>query len=169
MTYLERVLDFATKAHEGQMRRGSKLPYIVHPIDVAKKVEQYFGTDETQIAAALLHDVVEDCEVSTAFLGTEFGPYCADMVEGLTSDEDEIKRLGKNTYLISKMSEMDDKIFEVKLCDRFSNVSDGPKEKYIRDTLEMMMQLEQNRKITSRQEIVMLKIRIACLEFIAEL
>lgn len=169
MTYLERALDFATKAHEGQSRRGSMLPYIVHPMDVAKKVEQYFGADEVQLAAALLHDVVEDCGVTASELITEFGLPCTDMVIGLTSDEAEIKRISKNIYLIAKMSEMDDKTFEVKLCDRLSNVSDGPREKYVRNTLEMMIQLAQNREISMKQEIVMLKIRMTCLQFITDL
>ena len=50
----------AGKAHEGQFRKYSGLPYIIHPIEVATTVEAYGGTDE-MIAAALLHDVVEDC------------------------------------------------------------------------------------------------------------
>jgi len=170
MPYLERVLKFATNVHKGQIRRGSKLPYIVHPMDVAKKVEQYFGDDDVQIAAALLHDVIEDCGVTYSELISEFGLPCADMVVSLTSDEDEINRIGKNNYLISKMIDMDDKTFEVKLCDRLSNVFDEPREKYVRNTLKMMIQLEQNRnKITSKQEIVMLKIRMVCLQFLTNL
>jgi len=169
MTYLDRVLDFAHKAHEGQYRRNSKLPYIVHPIDVAKLVEKYFGDDEVQVASALLHDVVEDCGVTHFQLNIEFGLSVADMVADLSSNEDEIKRLGKNNYLISKMTDMDDKTFEVKLCDRLSNVSDKPREKYVRNTLDMMIQLTKERSITTKQENVMLKIRMVCLEFISNL
>ena len=168
-SYLERVLEFGTKAHEGQIRRGSKLPYIVHPIDVAKKVEKYFGSDEVLMASAFLHDTIEDCDISHSDISKEFGDTVADIVEELTSDEDEVKRLSKNTYLISKMSEMSKGAFEVKLCDRLSNISDKPREKYVRNTLEMMTQLQQNREISTKQEIVMLEIRIVCLQFLRRL
>jgi len=169
MRFIERALLFATKAHEGQIRRGSKLPYIVHPMDVAKRVEKHFGSDGVLMSVAFLHDTIEDCDVSHSDISREFGETIADMVQELTSDEKETKRLGKNTYLISEMSEMTDGAFEVKLCDRLSNISDEPKEKYVRNTLDMMIQLAQNREITMKQEIVMLKIRMVCLQFLTNI
>ena len=170
MRYLDKVLGFAFKAHEGQIRKGSKLPYIVHPMDVAKRVEVYFGSDEVLMAAAFLHDTIEDCGVSHSTINQEFGLSVADLVAELTSDEDEIKRLGKNTYLISEMSEMSQGAFSVKLCDRLSNISDLPRTKYVRDTLEMMIQLEEKREfITKEQEKVMREIRIVCLQFLVGL
>jgi guanosine-3',5'-bis(diphosphate) 3'-pyrophosphohydrolase len=58
-----KVLDFATKAHEGQKRKYSDEDYITHPIAVAKIVEDN-GGDITMILAALLHDVIEDTDVT---------------------------------------------------------------------------------------------------------
>jgi len=166
MTYLEKVTLFATNAHEGQFRRGSKLPYIVHPLDVAKKVEKYFDCDEHQIAAAILHDTIEDCNITHEQISEKFGLPVADIVANLTSDNDEIKKVGKNVYLISKMTNMNDETFEIKLCDRLSNVEDIPKKKYVDDTLKMMSELKRNRKITLKQKIIMIQIEIVCLQFL---
>ena len=53
------ALSLAARAHEGQSRKGTPIPYITHPVAVAGLVAQ-FGGDEDQQIAALLHDVLED-------------------------------------------------------------------------------------------------------------
>jgi (p)ppGpp synthase/HD superfamily hydrolase len=79
------ALVFATAAHAavGQMRKYSDDPYIVHPIRVANIVDMFGGTDE-MIAAAYLHDVVEDTGVSIADIQDMFGLDVAIIVDGLT-------------------------------------------------------------------------------------
>ena len=57
---VEEARSFAEKAHEGQFRKGTKRPYIVHPLEVAKIVST-MTDDEEIISAALLHDTLEDC------------------------------------------------------------------------------------------------------------
>ena len=86
-----RALSFATKAHEGQKRKYTFEPYIVHPIDVlcilrahAPKSQQI---DEVY-AAALLHDVVEDTPVTEEKIREEFGNVVGDYVKGMTKLED---------------------------------------------------------------------------------
>ena len=59
MSEMHNVIDFATIAHEGQLRRYSNIPYIVHPISVAFIVASV-NNDPDVIAAALLHDILED-------------------------------------------------------------------------------------------------------------
>ena len=61
---LSRVLQFATKAHEGQKRKYSDEDYISHPIEVAKMVHYRSSGSVTMTAAALLHDVLEDTKVT---------------------------------------------------------------------------------------------------------
>ena len=56
-----RAIAFATKAHEGQFRKGTKRPYIVHPLEVGEIVAT-LTFDEEIISAALLHDTIEDCQ-----------------------------------------------------------------------------------------------------------
>lgn len=60
MNIIENAKKLATKAHEGQKRKYTGDDYIIHPEAVAKKIEMNGGTDE-QIAAAWLHDTIEDC------------------------------------------------------------------------------------------------------------
>ena len=57
---IDRAIEFATKAHEGQFRKGTRRPYIVHPIEVGDIVST-MTTDEEVISAAILHDTIEDC------------------------------------------------------------------------------------------------------------
>ncbi len=80
------ALGFATTAHKGQKRKYTKEPYINHPIAVASIVRSIGGTS-AMIAAAYLHDVMEDCEVSFARLRMAFGYEVADYVRCLTDPE----------------------------------------------------------------------------------
>lgn len=83
---VQRALAFASKAHETQVRKYTGEPYIYHPIDVAATLVEYLGEKvpaEWQ-AAALLHDVVEDCGVTFTELRREFGDNVATLVMHLT-------------------------------------------------------------------------------------
>ena len=81
----QKALVFATAAHAavGQMRKYTDDPYIVHPIRVATTVAKFGGTDE-MIAAAYLHDVVEDTGVSIVDIQDMFGTDVALIVDDLT-------------------------------------------------------------------------------------
>ena len=63
---------FAAKAHEGAVRKGSNIPYITHPMETAVIVSM-MTDDKEVIAAALLHDVIEDAGVSEDELREQFG------------------------------------------------------------------------------------------------
>lgn len=82
---VERARLFATAAHAavGQTRKYTGEPYIVHPLEVASIVESAGGTD-AMVAAALLHDVLEDTDVTVDLLEAEFGSEVADLVLWLT-------------------------------------------------------------------------------------
>lgn len=82
---VERAYVFAKLAHEevGQLRKYTGQPYIVHPIAVASIVSSVSHTDE-MLAAALLHDVVEDTRRTTDEITAEFGPDVAGLVGWLT-------------------------------------------------------------------------------------
>ena len=82
-TLYDRALAFATTAHAGQVRKYTGEPYITHPVAVAEIVRSVAHT-ENMIAAALLHDVIEDCSVSFGELVNEFGFAVARLVLGLT-------------------------------------------------------------------------------------
>src|ERR671937_1351132 len=77
-----RAFRFAAKAHEGQQRRSGE-PFILHPVGVAKICAE-LRLDEQTLAAALLHDVVEDTESDINDVRGEFGDEIARLVEGVT-------------------------------------------------------------------------------------
>lgn len=82
-----KALEMAEAAHAGQTRRGSGgMAYIHHPVAVAELLAAH-GFDEQAVAAALLHDVVEDSEASVEDVAARFGQPVAELVAALTEDE----------------------------------------------------------------------------------
>jgi (p)ppGpp synthase/HD superfamily hydrolase len=82
-----KALEMAEAAHAGQTRRGSGgMAYIHHPVAVAELLAGH-GLGEQTVAAALLHDVVEDSEASVEDVAERFGQPVADLVAALTEDE----------------------------------------------------------------------------------
>lgn len=84
---LDRAIAFATKAHEGQFRKGTQIPYILHPMEAAAIVGS-MTTDEEVIAGAVLHDVVEDTETTVEDVIAMFG----ERIGSLVASESEDKR-----------------------------------------------------------------------------
>ena len=84
---IDDAMDFAAKAHAGQFRKGTRRPYIVHPIEVADIVSS-MTKDEEVICAAVLHDTVEDCKgITFDILKLRFGARVADMVAQESEDK----------------------------------------------------------------------------------
>lgn len=82
-----RALEMAEQAHAGQTRNGSGgMAYIHHPVAVAELLAEH-GFGESTVAAALLHDVVEDSEASIEDVAARFGQPVAHLVGALTEDE----------------------------------------------------------------------------------
>ena len=86
---IKRALYFAAQKHDGQYRKGGRVPYIVHPVLVALSLSEYTD-DERIITAALLHDVLEDCpDVSLTHLQEEFGQHIAQLVDEVSLVKEE--------------------------------------------------------------------------------
>ncbi len=86
MGVIEKALLFATAAHEGQARKMNGLPFILHPMEVAVIVSE-MCTDEEIIAAALLHDAVEDTSATLEEIGEQFGERIRQLVEKESEDK----------------------------------------------------------------------------------
>lgn len=122
VTVVERAFVAAEIAHEGQLRKSGD-PYITHPVAVAEILVE-FGLDPHTIAAALLHDTVEDTNYSADKLRTDFGDEVANLVEGVT-------KLDRLTYgptaeaeTVRKMvvaMAKDIRVLVIKLADRLHN------------------------------------------------
>ena len=82
-THFDRALALAARAHRRQVRKGSDVPYIHHPVSVAFILQRH-GFPEDLVLAGLLHDVVEDCDVAIADLEAAFGAEVARLVAAVS-------------------------------------------------------------------------------------
>ncbi len=154
-----RALKFAKRMHEGQFRKDGT-PYVLHPIRVARNVK-YFKKNSNHLdilcAAAILHDTLEDTNLTFYDIVEFFGADVAGVVLELTTDEDLKKEIGKSRYLELKMKNMSSWALTIKLCDRLDNVSDLMNSsekfriKYVKETLEILDFLLVNRELTKTQ------------------
>jgi (p)ppGpp synthase/HD superfamily hydrolase len=84
---IERAIAAAVEAHQGQVRKGDRqMPYIVHPVTVALILSRYTD-DEDTIVAGLLHDVLEDTQMSGDAIEQEFGARVLGMVKDVTEPD----------------------------------------------------------------------------------
>ena len=132
---VQKAFEFANEAHKN-VRRRSGDPYIVHPIEVAKIVVSDIGLGYKSIAAALLHDVVEDTDYTVDDIRKLFGDKIASLVDGLTKiknvldNEDRSKKLNnsdtkslqaENFKRILLTLNDDVRVVLIKLADRLHN------------------------------------------------
>jgi len=120
-----RAAETATVAHAGQLRRSGE-PYVTHPIAVAGIVAD-LGLDAQTVAAALLHDAVEDTGVTTEVIERDFGPSVALIVEGVTKldrlqfDSKEAQQAATVRKMLVAMAN-DWRVLIIKLADRLHNM-----------------------------------------------
>jgi GTP pyrophosphokinase len=120
-----RAAETATVAHAGQLRRSGE-PYITHPIAVAGIVAD-LGLDAMTVAAALLHDAVEDTGVTTEVIDRDFGPAVALIVDGVTKldrlqfDSKEAQQAATVRKMLVAMAN-DWRVLIIKLADRLHNM-----------------------------------------------
>ena len=86
MELVSEAIAFATKAHDGMRRKKSEAPYILHPMEAAVIVGT-MSDDQNLIAAAVLHDVVEDAGITIEEVEEKFGKRVRELVESETEDK----------------------------------------------------------------------------------
>ncbi|MEY3499784.1 MAG: hypothetical protein RL308_1453 [Bacteroidota bacterium] len=123
---IRKAFDVAVDAHQEQRRKSGEA-YIFHPIAVAKIVASEIGLGATSIAAALLHDVVEDTEITVLDIEKMFNPKVAQLVEGLTKISKIQKDLNSSMQaenfrkMILTLND-DVRVILIKLADRLHNM-----------------------------------------------
>lgn len=121
---VRKAFDFAEELHRGVTRKSGE-PYMTHPLAVAKTVEEW-GLDEHAIAAALLHDTVEDTSASVRDIQKKFGDEIAFLVEGLTKIQNiQYPKKDTDTENVRKLIlsfSKDLRVILVKLADRLHNM-----------------------------------------------
>jgi len=119
-----RATKFASLKHRNQRRKDhAASPYIIHPVTVANELTQAGITDSEIIAAALLHDTLEDTETTAEELTEAFGERVCSMVQELTDDKDLDKQERKRLQ-IEHAPELSAGAALVKICDKIANVTD---------------------------------------------
>lgn len=119
----DEAVRFATEAHKGQVRKGTKKPYIVHPVEVAKIVATMTSDDEI-LSAAVLHDTIEDCAgVTKEILCERFGERVAELVAGESEDKSKTWEERKGTT-IQRLKTESRELQMIALADKLSNMRD---------------------------------------------
>lgn len=150
---IERAFSLAESAHRGQQRASGE-PYIAHPLAVAR-ILQELHLDHESIAAALLHDVVEDTEIDLEKISANFGPSVAALVDGVTKMDaidqysesvlatvDERRQVDRLKKLLFAMAD-DVRVVLIKLADRLHNMrtlrhlDEGSRRRIARETLDI--------------------------------
>lgn len=140
VSFIEKGLAFAKHYHNGQFRKSGE-SYVSHPIAVAEMVADYIFKSDV-LVAALLHDTVEDTELTLSEIESEFNPRVAQMVERLTRKVDPVtgKKMSAGECLIKAHELGDVESVLIKMIDRWHNkstigsLSREKQEKIIRET-----------------------------------
>lgn len=122
------AFDLAARSHEGMVRKSGE-PYIFHPLAVAQIAVGELGLGPTSAACALLHDVVEDTEITLEDIEHRFGPKVASIIDGLTKistvfdtvDKDHSIQAENFKKMLLTLGE-DLRVILIKLCDRLHNM-----------------------------------------------
>ncbi len=146
---VERARKFATEAHDGQ-KRANGVPYMTHPEAVVEILREHGIHDETVLAAAYLHDVLEDTDVTSEQLVRAFGEDIARLVEELTNPHAKGSSFEeKNESLRDLARRMSGRAKLVKIADRIHNLSSkkptwsvAKQQRYITATIGLLMALQ---------------------------
>ena len=123
---IRKAFDVAVDAHKNQRRKSGEA-YIFHPIAVAKIVASEIGLGPTSIAAALMHDVVEDTDITVQDIERMFNPKIAKIVEGLTKisklePDPEVSMQAENYRKMLLTLNDDVRVILIKIADRLHNM-----------------------------------------------
>jgi (p)ppGpp synthase/HD superfamily hydrolase len=117
---INKSIYWARKYH-GDQKRKSGEPYYSHPLEVAYMVSEYkLKTDV--IAASILHDIVEDTEVTVKMIEGTFGQRIAEMVDRLTRDRPDGSKLSVEEIIANAYKKQDEAVLLIKLFDRLHNL-----------------------------------------------
>lgn len=121
---LAEAISFAARAHQGHLRKDGRTPYVAHPMRVLTVLATVFGVEDREtLAAAVLHDTMEDTRTDHDDLSERFGRRVADFVAALSKDVRLPEEERERAYLAALMQAP----IEVKLCklgDVYDNLSD---------------------------------------------
>lgn len=117
------ALRFATNAHSGQFRKTTKVPYIVHPIDVMDILINNNASNDA-VVAGILHDTLEDTATTSNDLRQEFGDRITELVIGASEPDKSQSWEARKTHTLETLCDIDDIDQLMVICaDKLSNIS----------------------------------------------
>lgn len=121
--HVQAAIEFAIRAHEGQFRKGQpQMPYVVHPLHVGFLLTRYGLADEV-VMGGILHDVIEDCEVTREDLASRFGAVVAALVDEV-SEVKELSWEDRKRHTIDSIATMSAGARAIVAADKVHNLGD---------------------------------------------
>mgnify|MGYP001064948096 CR=1 FL=1 len=117
---LDQAILFATERHAGQLRKGTALPYILHPLETMQILSNMQADINLQIAG-LLHDTIEDTDTTAAEIAALFGDDVAALVNHHSEDKSK-SWLERKTQALTALQTADDRLKMLVLADKLSNL-----------------------------------------------
>jgi (p)ppGpp synthase/HD superfamily hydrolase len=121
MDMIEKALQIASQAHNGQFRKGTQIPYITHPIAVGMILMKAGYSDEI-VAAGILHDTVEDTDLTIEEIEREFGPKVAEIVAGCSEPDKSLSWEKRKEHTIEFLKAASNDIRAVACADKLHNI-----------------------------------------------
>lgn len=121
MDVIERAIIVASKAHDGQYRKLTKIPYITHPLGVGLLLMNANAHPEL-VAAGILHDTVEDTELTLEDIEEEFGEQIATLVEGASEPDKSLSWEERKEHTIEFLRTASEDIRTVVCADKLHNI-----------------------------------------------
>jgi len=127
MSIVEKAIIVAAKAHEHQYRKATNIPYITHPFSVGMMLLKY-GYSEEIVAAGILHDTVEDTDLTLDDINKEFGKIIAELVQGASEKDKSLSWEERKQTTIDDLDAAQKEVCIVVCADKLHNLRSIHKE-----------------------------------------
>ena len=116
-----KAIEFSTKAHTGLYRKGTKIPYITHPLNVAQMLIEY-ECPESVVTAGILHDTLEDTQATVDDIRDAFGYEVADLVNAVSEPNKSDTWENRKAHTIKHLKTASPEVLMISLADKMDNI-----------------------------------------------
>ena len=116
-----KAIEFATKAHSGLYRKGTNIPYITHPLNVAQILIEY-ECPESVVTAGILHDTLEDTQATVDDIRDAFGYEVADLVNAVSEPNKSDTWENRKAHTIKHLKTASPEVLMISLADKMDNI-----------------------------------------------
>ncbi len=120
---LDKAIKEATIAHDGQTRKGTEIPYITHPFSVGMILSEA-GYTEDEVVAGILHDTLEDTDLSVERIEELFGAHVSNIVQGCTEPDRTLEWKDRKQHTIEFLKTASPEVRAVACADKLHNAGD---------------------------------------------